>query len=920
MRKIFDIQKILISFIICSAIFCSNSLAQDYSAQINEVNRILDSLEQGTDISTEDQVFLTEAMKTVNKIPQNKKTDATKKIQSRYEDYQNYQKLNSMMNDIDNLGVVKSQSVYFLESQISKIKNASADNLSSNMKKIKDRYEASAKFYNEGIIDSKIALELEDIKALKDAMSNSINSSENQRLHAEIQKKTNEINSLKARKISKCDGEDECKPYCKYERVESCTFCSLFALVFNTVSAIGEKAITTFSNSVVRVVVVAFGIWLAIQTLLFVSSVETRDLKDFMQNIIIQGFLVMLVVVILKTGAGNFFNNFIRPVYITGQKAAQQVFTDCLNEADGAESESCKADKKILNSDYPLISREYTNSLSPDMGVSIIKTMTMMENRVRQMKALGSSLMCESWSSENRRFFIFPYFRFLFVGFAFWTLSMLIIICMPFLMIDAVFQLGVAVALLPVAVGCFAFKSTRQYSKKVWETFLNSTFTFLFISVVVLIIIGTLQATVTSLSEVSESLPELKSISGEFSAMFNIDGWVNHGGSQYHAAITENLGVTTQVFIKIVFIFLLAWAVLKMAKSFAGEFASSISSTAIGSSIGTMAASTTKGMALKTAQPMREILGDRMRRGAFRFARGLRRASSGPSYKKQKDKIMQEGKTENGKTTYTDKKGRTHTLENGVITTTETQNGKEVTTIKTENITLVRTKESKIINGKRVDVYNDEIRPNNELLNEVIRDNGSIDTEKMKKLYAGLSGEQRKQVQVAILKAATEKRIGKDAHNYGKSDNVAPPEIVEMNSETGEMVIKEVNAKGEVTFSKMRMHANGHLETSVTKINDKGEVTTYTSDGIHNKISKRKLSPNADIKDINNLKDVENNIDKSKGEKEIWGFSKYYQQSRHRVNGVPDGIYGKEEIKKAHRFISEKGHEFDKAEIDYLFN
>lgn len=43
-----------------------------------------------------------------------------------------------------------------------------------------------------------------------------------------------------------CDGEDECKPYCKYERVESCTFCSLFALVFNTVSAIGEKQLQLF--------------------------------------------------------------------------------------------------------------------------------------------------------------------------------------------------------------------------------------------------------------------------------------------------------------------------------------------------------------------------------------------------------------------------------------------------------------------------------------------------------------------------------------------------------------------------------------------------------------------------------------------------------------------------------------------------
>ena len=68
------------------------------------------------------------------------------------------------------------------------------------------------------------------------------------------------------------DSDTECMPYCKYQKVEECLLCPVFAVVFNTASTIGAVAITTFSNSVVRVVVVAFGIWLAIQILLLLLT------------------------------------------------------------------------------------------------------------------------------------------------------------------------------------------------------------------------------------------------------------------------------------------------------------------------------------------------------------------------------------------------------------------------------------------------------------------------------------------------------------------------------------------------------------------------------------------------------------------------------------------------------------------------
>ena len=207
-------------------------------------------------------------------------------------------------------------------------------------------------------------------------------------------------------------------------------------------------------------------------------------------------------------------------------------------------------------------------------------------------KALGNSLMCQSWKEG----FILPKFSYLFSGLGIFVFSMLIIIGVPFLMVDAIFQLGVAGALLPMAVGCFAFRVTRQYSKKVWETFLNSMFSFLFISIIVLIVLGVLQQIVTESNEIMAKSGVL------FDRLFFSDATE----LVVYKEILEHFNWTGVGFIKLGLVFLLAWSVMNMAKELADDFASSISSTSIGSSIGAMAASTAKGMAVKAAKPVVE--------------------------------------------------------------------------------------------------------------------------------------------------------------------------------------------------------------------------------------------------------------------------------------------------------------------------
>ena len=207
-----------------------------------------------------------------------------------------------------------------------------------------------------------------------------------------------------------CDAFIVSYPGCLYEPVATCTLCPLFTLVFNTVSKIGSLSAQYFSPSIVIVVVVFFAVWLAIECLRFVSSIKTKDLKDLVQKIINTGFVLLLVITILKTGVGNFYSAFVMPVYNTGLTISQTMLDNCKGSSKGCNAE----DSKVKRDPSIAMLESYKDGLPLAMGENIIKTMTMMQNRIKKTKTVGASFMRQSIKPLVR--IIFPRIRLLLFG------------------------------------------------------------------------------------------------------------------------------------------------------------------------------------------------------------------------------------------------------------------------------------------------------------------------------------------------------------------------------------------------------------------------------------------------------------------------------------------------------------------------
>lgn len=164
------------------------------------------------------------------------------------------------------------------------------------------------------------------------------------------------------------------------------------------------------------------------------------------------------------------------------------------------------------------------------------------------------------------------------------------IIIFPFLMLDVIFQLTVACALIPAAIGAYPFKATQGYVKHVWNTFINAMFNFVFLSVIIFILTTAIEETVYN--SIYQSIGASKGYAeDQLAALLD---------QNFMTVVVEDLAWGGIAVIKIVFVLLLGWACLDEASDFANEFAGSgLGSKGIGSKIGGLAAGGAKALGLK---------------------------------------------------------------------------------------------------------------------------------------------------------------------------------------------------------------------------------------------------------------------------------------------------------------------------------
>lgn len=265
----------------------------------------------------------------------------------------------------------------------------------------------------------------------------------------------------------------------------TCVFCGLFRIIFNTASSMALTAITKLSAPSRDLVLLGFLIWLGLFVLKNVASFQGTKPADMMKGIIFQGFRVALVVVILS--ASNIYKAMdltLNPVMKTGLNFANSLNANstCDKNADYAQSiigyESGEITSETGNKDN-------AGGLSKDLGVSFVCSIKNLEDSVGVLMALGNYSVCLSFhdflSSEG----FLPHLGYLSTGVFLWLCGLMLILLMPWCLVDCILQLCVSAALLPCAIAAFAFKVTAKYIKVIWNFFMNAMFNVVFMAIVI---------------------------------------------------------------------------------------------------------------------------------------------------------------------------------------------------------------------------------------------------------------------------------------------------------------------------------------------------------------------------------------------------------------------------------------------------
>lgn len=711
-----------------------------------------------------------------------------------------------------------------------------------------------------------------------------------------------------------CD--DSCAPKCYYDEMKNkCTFCPLFATFFRAASVMTRKAIDTYSDSVYKVVIIGFAVWIALHILAFVTSPEVRDLKDLILELLTQSFFVLIAVILLQSGAFSFLNDALGPIFNTGMSVAETILTPAQvgnnsNEALQKTKSNSKIEKYTCESmakyKLPNDSPDGEGALPKRMGEGILCTMGLIQNRAAKVKALGSASTCYSW---EERWFIIPHLGYLLVGIGLWIGGMLILLAVPFMMIDSVLQLAVAGSLLPFAIGAYAFKVTRQYTGKVWETFINAMFAFVFVSLIALMMTTAMEQIIV------ENVGSVKVFDSMDIAMSDI---------------MKNLSWFSSAFLEICFVLILAWAVIGEATDFAKQFSGSITSTKIGSSIGTMAGSFTKSAATKILDKPVSAAADKAWNLTKDAGKGLAGGIRQVKINRQADKIRKKGVYDANTGTYTVHTkswllGRSKTLQ-----LSETADGRKTVTEskikkkrggKTETVTKVKNQNFNITTSTirdkdgNVTSYHDDINTNSTFLNHIFEKNGSVNQENYKKALESVRGQpNEEQLMIALQKQILSKTMPNTKMNMKSHAYVSQKAIRDSN---GNIIgFEEIHPDGSKTFVKMHME-NGRMMTEMTQIDKNGKGTNLATDGVINR--KRTFKLNGNVKDIG-FNNWQASVDEA-SVRNTYGYSSYYdyynQTKRYsKLNeGIQTSIFSEEEIRTARSFAAVNGNEMSNARM-----
>ena len=407
------------------------------------------------------------------------------------------------------------------------------------------------------------------------------------------------------------DGKGSCPvvPVSLYNS-RKCTFCSMLGVVFKVSDNITVLSYSKLAPSFAIIMALGLAIWIAMKTLIFVSSLSKQDAAKYITEMLKQSYKFVIAyfaliyfnnvfdyIIAPLLNAGLIFSQAFLGISSTEYRFGADVYTALMS----GNLENIQAIQGELQSDYV---RNLDNQYYNIVLYSQLEQLSYMVNlNYSLLQSIGSSLWClgkkyvflilgdgtdGSWGLG---------WGCMIYGLCFSVFGFLLSIAFVFYLFDAVVQLGIVGALLPFLIASWPFKITSKYTSTGFKMFLNSVFTFMMMGMVVKINIGLISTAVDM--NTNGDIGETAGLETLVTALDKIDT----------ETLKKIVNIWSVGFLLFMFANIMGFLMMAKVSEFTDRFASG-GMKAAAPSIATMGASAIKGTASKLTAPTREAIGD----------------------------------------------------------------------------------------------------------------------------------------------------------------------------------------------------------------------------------------------------------------------------------------------------------------------
>ena len=303
----------------------------------------------------------------------------------------------------------------------------------------------------------------------------------------------------------------------KLNKMSGCFFCPLARVIFDTANTAAGISFGKFAPSFQNLIAVAFALWLAFASLNVVFTLTKQDASKYITSMLKQGGKFMFAYFLL-TYEQDLFRLFISPILSTGLEMGDKIkaFGQLKSQVD-------------LGGDYVAsVGGEYF--AAGGIYNKIEAFLRGVQQQLAVLQAVGSSLFCVagnelSWKALiNKKYIVYSVKDF-FLGAILFIFGLLLTVSFAFYFMDALLQLSILGAMLPMMIAGWPFKVTAKYATEGLKMLLNTTFIMFFTGFVISVEITLIDS---ALEFVNEDRAHMdagtgKGLTGLFNAINNQD-------------------------------------------------------------------------------------------------------------------------------------------------------------------------------------------------------------------------------------------------------------------------------------------------------------------------------------------------------------------------------------------------------------